>query len=180
MKKDNYYHKLGKKLISSSQIQKKARQIAQKIEKKYPTGVIFLCNLKGSFRFLSDLISYLKIPTIIDFIAFSRYTSTKSPGPIKVIKDLIIDIKNKPVIIVEDIIDTGITIDFIIKYLTNLKSPASIEVCSLLDKTARRVIEVPVNYRGFKIKDSFVVGYGLDFGEYFRELNDIYILNNYE
>ncbi len=177
MNTKNYYNKLGKKLISSSALQKKIKEIAKKIEKDYPEGIIFICNLKGSFRFLSDLVSYLKISTVIDFIDFASYKGTKSSGKIKIIKDLIIDIKNKPVIIIEDIIETGITLDYIIKYFNDKKSPKSIKICALLDKICTRAVEVPIDYKGFEIGNHFAVGYGLDYNEYYRELNDIYIYN---
>ena len=176
MKMKNYYNKLSKKLISSSAIQKKVKEIAKKIEKDYPEEVVLICNLKGSFRFLSDLVSNLKIPTIIDFIACASYEGNKSTGHVRIIKDLKIDIKNKPVIIVEDIVETGLTLNFIIKYLLDFKFPKSIKVCTLLDKESSRITEVPIDYKGFEIGEQFVAGYGLDYKEYFRELNDIYVL----
>lgn len=180
MKAKKYHNKLGRKLISSSALQKKIKEIAKQIEKDYPEGIIFICNLKGSFRFLSDLVSNLEIPTIIDFIACASYKGTKSSGHVKIIKDLEIDIKDQPVIIVEDIIDTGNTLDFIIKHLNNFKSPRSIKICTLLDKVSSRTNEVPIDYKGFEIGNHFIAGYGLDYNEYYRELNDIYIYNENE
>ncbi|MBU1078078.1 MAG: hypoxanthine phosphoribosyltransferase [Spirochaetes bacterium] len=176
MKAKGYYKKLGKILLSTDQIQGKIREIASQIEEDYKDSeVVLISNLKGSFRFLSDLVSYLKIPTMIDFIAFASYEGTDSTGHVRIIKDLKTDVKDKYVIIVEDIVDTGYTIDFIIKYLNDFKYPSTIKICALLDKPSRRKIEVPIDYKGFEIADSFIVGYGLDYKEYFRELNDIFI-----
>ncbi len=174
MKVRDYYKRLGKIIISKKALKKKIKELAKKISKDYKNSeVVLICNLKGSFRFLADLASRLTIPTIIDFIAFSSYDGTKSEGKIRIIKDLKIDITNKNVLIVEDIIDTGITLDYIIKYLEEFKKPKDIKVCALIDKPTKRKVYVPIHYKGFEIPDLFVVGYGLDYKEYFRELNDI-------
>ncbi|MDD5066932.1 MAG: hypoxanthine phosphoribosyltransferase [bacterium] len=177
MKAKSYYKKLGKILIPSAKLQRKIREIAKQIEKDYRNDeVVFICNLKGSFRFLSDLVSYVRIPLNIDFISFTSYHGT-DPGKIRIIKDLKTDIRNKNVIVVEDIADTGVTIDFIMKYLKDFKYPRDIRICALLDKVSKRKIDVTIHYRGFVIPDKFIVGYGLDYREYFRELNDIRIYN---
>lgn len=174
MKPEHYYKKLGKIIIPAKDIRRKIKEMAKKISNDYKdNGVVLICNLKGSFRFLADLSSYLTIPTIIDFIAFTSYDGTKSEGKIRIVKDLKIDISNKNILIVEDIIDTGITLDYIIKYFEEFKQPRSIKVCVLLDKPSKRKVDVPIHYKGFEIPDVFVVGYGLDYKEYFRELNDI-------
>lgn len=176
MKAQEYYKKIGKKLFSSNEIQNKIKQIARNIEKDFiGKEVLLISNLKGSFRFLSDIVSYLTIPTMIDFIAFASYDGIKSSGRVRIIKDLKTDVKNKNVIIVEDIVDTGITIEFIIKYLNDFKYPRTIKTCVLLDKPSKRIVQVPIHYKGFEIEDKFIVGYGLDYKEYFRELNDIYL-----
>lgn len=173
MKAKEYYAKLGRVLISSGRIQRKIKEIARKIRKDFRDDeVVFICNLKGSFRFLSDLISYVRIPLNLDFISFTSYDGT-DPGKIRIVKDLKTDIKGKNVIVVEDIADTGITMDFIIKYLKDFKNPREVRTCVLLDKIARRKVDVPIHYRGFVIPDVFIVGYGLDYREYFRELNEI-------
>ena len=174
-----YQDKLEEILISSAAIQKKVKWVAGKIEKDYKgREIVLVSNLVGSFRFLSDLTSYLNIPAMIDFIAFTGYKGTKSSGQLRIIKDLKIDIKGKHVIIVEDIIDSGLTISFIIKHLNDFKFPASIKICTLLDKACKRTVEVPIDYKCFEIEDRFIVGYGLDHDEYYRELNDIYILKS--
>lgn len=174
MKPAYYYKNLGKIIISAKAIRKKIKEIAKRISDDFKdSGVVLICNLKGSFRFLADLLSYLTIPTIIDFIAFTSYDGTKSEGKIRIVKDLKVDISNKKILIVEDIVDTGITLDYIIKYFEEFKHPDSIKVCVLLDKPSKRKVNVPIHYKGFEIPDVFVVGYGLDYKEYFRELNDI-------
>ncbi len=113
---------------------------------------------------------------MIDFIAFTSYKGAGSSGQIRIIKDLKIDIRNKHVIIVEDIIDTGETVNYIIKHLNDLKFPASIKICALLNKPCKRTVNLSVDYTGFEIDDHFIVGYGLDYNENYRELNDIYLL----
>jgi len=172
----DYYKNLKKILLTEKQIQKKIKKIAREIEKDYKNKeLILICNLKGSFRFLSDLIKYLNIPLMIDFIAFKSYEGKKSTQ-LRIIKDLKMNVKNKNVIVVEDIVDTGKTLNDIIKYLKEFKSPASIKVCALLDKPSLHQADIKIDYKGFEIDNHFIVGYGLDFNEYFRELNDIYIL----
>ncbi len=169
-----YYKNIGKTIISNKKIQNKIKELANQINKDYKNSdVVLISNLKGSFRFLSDLISNLKIPTILDFIAFTSYAGTKRKNEVRIIKDLKINVKNKKVLVVEDIVDTGYTVDFILKYLFDFKHPLEVKICTLLDKPSTRKIEVPVDYRGFIIPDLFVIGYGLDYKEYFRELNDI-------
>lgn len=178
MEAKKYYKNIGKELLTSKQIQDKIKEIALEIEKDFKGDeVVLISNLKGSFRFLSDLVSYLTIPTMIDFIAFASYEGTKSTGHVRIIKDLKTDVKDKNVIIVEDIVDTGITIDFVIKYLNDFKYPKLIKICALLDKPSQRKIKVPIDYKGFDIGNEFIIGYGLDYNEYFRELNNICVYN---
>ncbi|MBN1899261.1 MAG: hypoxanthine phosphoribosyltransferase [Spirochaetes bacterium] len=178
MKHTIYYKKLGKIIISQKRIQRKIKDLAREISDHYSESeVVLICNLKGSFRFLSDLSSYLTIPTIMDFVAFSSYDGVKSEGKIRIVKDLKIDISGRHVLIIEDIIDTGITVDYLIKYLEDFKKPKDIQVCVLLDKPSKRKVVVPIHFKGFEIEDIFVVGYGLDYKEYFRELNDIRVYN---
>ncbi len=170
----DYYKRIGRTIISSKRIQKRVKEIANEINKEYKdSDVVLISNLKGSFRFLADLVANLKIPTILDFIAFTSYTGTKRRNEVRIIKDLKVNVKNKKVIVVEDIVDTGYTVDFILKYLFDFKHPLEVKICTLLDKPSTRKIDVPVDYRGFIIPDLFVIGYGLDYKEYFRELNDI-------
>lgn len=179
MEVKEYYNRLGQKLISSKMIQRKIKEIAKKIQKDYMgKEIVLVSNLKGSFRFLSDLVSHLRMPVIMDFIAFASYKGTSSSNQIRIIKDLKIDIRNKHVILIEDIIDTGKTLSSIIKYLNDFKFPETIKVCTLLDKASVRTDPVIIDYKGFEVDDLFIVGYGLDYDEYYRELNDIFVFNN--
>lgn len=173
MKADKYYKNLGRVLISEEDIKSKIRELAEQISKDYQgKDIIFVCNLKGSFRFLSDLISYMTIPVMIEFITFKSYDGIQ-PGQVQILKDMNTDIDGRNVIIIEDIADTGYTIDFIIKYLKNFKNPCEIKVCVLLNKQDQRKVDIHLDYKGFDIPDLFIVGYGLDYKEYFRELNDL-------
>ncbi len=168
------YKKLGKVVIDYNSIKEKIKEIACKIEQDYKNKeIVLIGNLKGAFRFLADLVSELNIPVIIDFIAFASYIGTHQDERIRIVKDLKLDIEGKEVIVVEDIIDTGVTMDYIIKYLKEIKGAKEVKICALLDKPSRRVVEVPIHYKGFEIDDIFVVGYGLDYNEYFRELNEV-------
>jgi len=169
------YNRLGKVLIANDRIQAKVKELALKIARDFhDEEVALIANLKGSFRFLSDLCSQIRIPVTIDFVSFNSYGgSDKSSGRIEVRKDLGVDVRDRNVILVEDIVDTGLTLDAVIDYLMRFKRPRSVKICALLDKVSSRVVDVPINYRGFVLPDKFVVGYGLDYAEYFRELNSI-------
>lgn len=133
--------------------------------------------LKGAFVFLSDLIRYITIPVQVDFMAVSSYgTSTHSSGVVRIMKDLEEGVEGRHVLVVEDIVDTGLTLRYLRENLES-RNPASVRVCTLLDKPARRKVEVQVDYNGFRIPDRFVVGYGLDYAERFRNLPYIGILD---
>lgn len=164
--------------IKNEDIQEKIKDIAENISIDYKDkNPVLVCNLKGAFRFLSDLCKYIKIPITIDFIAFTSYTGISRNGDrVRIVKDLKSDIKNRDVIIIEDIIDTGFTCDFIIKYMLEMQNASSANICSLLDKKSARQIDVSVKYIGFDVENKFLVGYGLDYNEKYRELNDIMIL----
>ena len=127
--------------------------------------------LKGSLPFMADLMRAIDIPVRIDLMEVSSYggTATESSGLVRILKDLSASIADEDVLIVEDIIDTGLTLNYLIRYLRG-KNPASLRICTLLDKPARRLVEIPVDYTGLHIPDQFVVGYGLDYGEYYRNL----------
>ena len=133
--------------------------------------------LKGSLPFMADLMRAIDIPVRIDLMEVSSYggTATESSGLVRILKDLSASIADEDVLIVEDIIDTGLTLNYLIRYLRG-KNPASLRICTLLDKPARRLVEIPVDYIGFEIPDRFVVGYGLDYGEYYRNLRDVGVL----
>ena len=159
-------------------ISNRIANIAYRIDKDFNGGdLIVVCVLKGSFLFTSDLIrSISKEECIIDFVKVSSYGSgTESSGEIKLTKDIEVDIKDKNVLVVDDILDTGLSLF----YLTNLlivRNPKVLKTCVLLDKPSRRKYDIKADYVGFEIEDKFVVGYGLDYNEKYRELPDIYVV----
>jgi hypoxanthine phosphoribosyltransferase len=133
--------------------------------------------LKGAVFFMSDLMRHLAIPCEIDFMAISSYgDSTDSSGIVRILKDLDINIEGRDVLVVEDIIDSGLTLSYLMRNL-EAREPASLEICALLTKPDRREIEVPVRYVGFEIPNRFVIGYGLDFGERYRNLPYVGVLD---
>ena len=135
--------------------------------------------LKGAVFFMSDLMRHLTIPCEIDFMAISSYgDSTDSSGIVRILKDLDINIEGRDVLVVEDIIDSGLTLSYLIRNLES-RNPATLEVCALLTKPARRAIDVPVRYVGFEIPNKFVVGYGLDFAERYRNLPYVGVLDEH-
>lgn len=164
-------------LISEEEIQQRVRELGRQISAEYAgKDLILICILKGGISFLVDLMRQIEIPHEIDFMAISSYgASTESSGVVRILKDLDTTIDNRHVLIVEDIIDTGRTLSYIIANL-NTRSPASVRICTLLSKAARREIEIPVDYVGFEVPNEFVVGYGLDFGEHYRNLPFIGVL----
>ena len=133
--------------------------------------------LKGSLPFMADLMRAIDLPLRIDLMEVSSYggTTTESSGLVRILKDLSASIDGEDVLIVEDIIDTGLTLNYLIRYLRG-KNPATLRICTLLDKPARRLVEIPVDYIGFEIPDQFVVGYGLDYGEVYRNLRFVGVL----
>ncbi len=161
-------------IISKEEIESKVREIAERISEDYRgKNPILVGVLNGALIFLADLVRELKIPVEIDFMKVKSYAGTNSTGNIEVKLDMERDIRGRDVIIVEDIIDTGITINFLMKKL-KARKPESLAVCVLLDKPERRVADVKADYVGFTIPDYFVVGYGLDFNGQYRELPAIY------
>ncbi|SMP46519.1 hypoxanthine phosphoribosyltransferase [Anoxynatronum buryatiense] len=159
-------------LFTKEEIHEKVRELAQKIETDYKDAneLVLIGVLKGANIFLGDLMREIKRPLKIDFMAVSSYGhSTESSGVVRILKDLDMEIEDKHVIIVEDIVDTGLTL----KYLTdNLKrrNAASLKICTLLDKPSRRKCDLTVDYVGYEIPDRFIVGYGIDYAENFRNL----------
>jgi hypoxanthine phosphoribosyltransferase len=139
--------------------------------------VVLVSVLKGSLPFMADLMRAIAIPVQIDLMEVSSYggTATETSGLVRILKDLSSSIEGKDVLIVEDIIDTGLTLNYLLRYLRG-KNPRSLRICALLDKPARRLVEINIDYLGFTIPDEFVVGYGLDFGEYYRNLPFIGVL----
>ena len=170
--------KADRVLISSAQIQQRVREMAEQIEADYQDGPIYLISiLKGAFIFLADLARALKRPSVrIEFMAISSYGKEKtSSGQVKVTRDLDVSIEGHDVLIVEDIIDSGITLSYLTRLLQQ-RRPKSLEIATLLDKPERRIQPVNVKYVGFQIPDEFVVGYGLDYAEDYRNLSDICVL----
>ncbi|PIE74611.1 MAG: hypoxanthine phosphoribosyltransferase [Deltaproteobacteria bacterium] len=162
-------------VLSEQEIDKKVSLIAKNISKDYKDKDLVLVGvLKGSFIFLADLARKLSIDCQIDFIGASSYgMSEKSSGNIKITKDINIDIKGKDLILVEDIIDTGLTVEYLKNYLKNMGAE-SIKVCTLIDKYERRDISLNADYACHKINEGFIVGYGIDYAEQYRNLPAIY------
>lgn len=166
-------------LISKQQIEEKAIELGRKIAKDFKgEDVTLVCVLKGSSVFFADLIRAIDLDINIDFIAVSSYGNTMaSGGEVKLIKDLDESAKGKNIIIVEDIIDSGFTLNYLVNLLST-RSPKSLKICTLLDKPSRRKAKVQPDYVGFQIPDKFVVGYGLDYAEKYRNLPEICVLKN--
>jgi hypoxanthine phosphoribosyltransferase len=165
-------------LLTEEQIAAKVAELGQTISRDYDGLELTLVSvLKGSLPFMADLMRRITLPLRIDLMEVSSYggNSTESSGLVRILKDLSAPIEGRDVLLVEDIIDTGLTLNYLIRYLKG-KNPHSIKVCSLLDKPARRLVEIPIDYVGFEIPDAFVVGYGLDFGEVYRNLRFVGVL----
>ncbi len=162
-------------VLSRTEIAQKVKSLAQRISEDYAgKELIVIGVLKGSFIFLADLIRELTIPAQVDFIRLASYGSnTTSSGTIRITKEAELDIKNRDVLIVEDIIDSGLTIAYLLEYLKSF-SPRSVKVCAFIDKIERREVQVPIDYVGLMVEHGFLVGYGLDFDEKYRSLPAIY------
>ena len=158
-----------KTLISKSELQERINAIAKEIEKDYNEEIVIICILKGAAFFATELAKNINLPVIIDFMKVSSYEGTESTRKINFKLDISTDIKGKNVIIVEDIIDTGRTLAYLKGYLLK-KDPKSLKICTLLNKKDRREIDINPDYMCFDIPDKFVVGYGLDFNEQYRNL----------
>jgi hypoxanthine phosphoribosyltransferase len=165
-------------LLSEEQIRDKVAELGKRITADYAGREVTLVSvLKGSLPFMADLMRQIDLPLRIDLMEVSSYggTATESSGLVRILKDLSAPIDGRDVLLVEDIIDTGLTLNYLLRYLRG-KNPRSIKVCSLLDKPARRLVEIPIDYVGFEIPDAFVIGYGLDFGEIYRNLRFVGVL----
>jgi len=160
----------GKPLLTVEQIQKKVKELAAAISKDYEGKEILAVGiLRGAFIFFSDIVRYIQVPMNIDFIIASSYIKTQTSGEIKIHADLREDIKGKHVLLIEDIVDSGITLKFIQEMLL-ARRPASLKTCTFLDKKSRRKTELKLDYIGFEIPDYYIVGYGLDYDNKFRNL----------
>src|ERR1044071_8232681 len=165
-------------LLSAAEIQQRVAEMAQEVTRDHPDGVHLVCVLKGAFVFLSDLARQLPGSTTLDFMAVSSYgTSTKSSGQVQVLKDLDSAIEGRDVVIVEDIVDTGLTLTYL-QDIIRARAPRQLRTACLLSKPSRRKIDVKVEYVGFTIEDKFVVGYGLDYAEQYRNLPHIAVVGD--
>jgi hypoxanthine phosphoribosyltransferase len=164
-------------LFSEDQIQKRIREMGAQIDADYPSGSLHLvCILKGACFFLADLARSIERDVVVDFMGISSYGRGKTTsGAVKLTKDLDMTIEGANVLLVEDIVDTGVTITYLMNVLEQRK-PKSIRIATLLDKPSRRLRQVKVAYIGFEIPDEFVVGYGLDYAERYRNLRDVCVL----
>jgi len=164
-----------KLIISREAIASRVRELATQISRDYADKNPLLVGiLKGAFIFLADLTRALDFPVQVDFVRLRSYgAGTKTSGEVHITKDVETPIEGRHVLVVEDIVDAGLTLDFLLGYLASYQ-PASLKICCLIDKQERRQVEVPLDYVGFTIEKGFLVGYGLDSGEKFRTLPDIY------
>ena len=164
-------------LISGAQIAERVAELGERLSEDYQgKNLVIVGILKGAIVFLSDLIREISIPLYLDFMAVSSYgSSTQSSGVVRILKDLDKSIENKDVLIVEDIIDSGLTLKYLVENL-EARYPNSVKVCTLLDKPARRKTQVSIDYNGFTIPDEFAVGYGLDYNDNYRNLPGVYVL----
>ena len=171
------YKDVEKILVSKEELKERVIELAKKLDSDYEgKRPLMICILKGSVIFFSDLIREMKIPMEIDFMAISSYgASTRSSGEVRMVKDLDRSIENRHVVIVEDIVDSGYTLSYLKRMLMS-RHPQSIKICALLDKFERREVPLEVDYKGFDIGNEFVIGYGLDYAEAYRNLPEICIL----
>ncbi len=170
---------VGEVLITKDKLQQRIAELGAEISADYEGKDLLLVGvLKGAVFFLADLMRRLTVPCEIDFMAISSYgASTDSSGVVRILKDLDINIEGRHVLVVEDIIDSGLTLSYLMRNL-EARGPESLEVCALLTKPSRREIDVPVRYTGFEIPNRFVIGYGLDFGERYRNLPYVAVLSD--
>jgi len=165
-------------LVSEAQLRSKVAELGAQLSQDYVGRPLTLVSvLKGSLPFMADLMRAITIPVTIDLMEVSSYggAATETSGLVRILKDLSASIEGKDVVIVEDIIDTGLTLNYLMRYLRG-KNPHSLKICALLDKPARRLVDIDIDYRGFSIPDRFVIGYGLDYDEFYRNLPFIGVL----
>jgi len=168
---------IKKILIDEDTLQNRVKELGSEITEDYKGKDLFLiCVLKGAVVFVSDLMKRIDLPLEVDFMAVSSYGSdTKSSGVVRILKDLNKGIEGKNVLIVEDIIDSGLTLSYLIENL-KARGPESVEICTILDKPDRRTVNIDIRYTGFQVPDEFVVGYGLDYAEKYRNLPYVAVL----
>jgi hypoxanthine phosphoribosyltransferase len=168
---------IGEERVSQSDLERRVRELGAEISRDYAGKELFLVGvLKGAVFFLSDLMRSLEVPCEVDFMAVASYgSSTDSSGVVRILKDLDATIEGKDVLIVEDIIDSGLTLSYLLRTL-KAREPRSLEVCALLTKPERREVDLPIRYTGFEIPNKFVIGYGLDHAERYRNLPYVAVL----
>src|SRR3954449_9763235 len=172
---------VGEILVQRDELAHRVRQLGEEISRDYEGRDLFLVGvLKGAVFFLSDLMRHMSVPCEVDFMAVSSYgSSTDSSGIVRILKDLDAPIEGREVLIVEDIVDSGLTLSYLLRTL-QARNPASLEVCALLTKPERRKVDLPIRYVGFEIPNRFVIGYGLDHAERFRNLPFVAVLQEPE
>ena len=168
---------VGKILVQQDELAHRVQELGRQISEDYAGRELFLVGvLKGAMFFLSDLMRHLQVPCEVDFMAVASYgSSTDSSGVVRILKDLDAPIEGREVLIVEDIVDSGLTLQYLLRTLS-ARNPASLEVCALLTKPERRKVELPIRYVGFEIPNSFAIGYGLDHAERYRNLPYVAVL----
>jgi hypoxanthine phosphoribosyltransferase len=168
---------IGETLVPADELQRRVRDLAAEISRDYEgRDLVMIGVLKGAVLFLGDLMRFLDVPCEIDFMAVSSYGSeTDSSGVVRILKDLDSSIEGRDVLIVEDIIDSGLTLHYLLRNL-RARNPASLEVCALLTKPERRRVDLPIRYVGFEIPNRFVIGYGLDYAQRYRNLDYVAVL----
>ncbi len=157
-------------LFSAKELAAGAARVASEISAAHTDGVVLVAVLKGSVPFLADMVRSLAVAPVMDFMAISAYAP--DTGRVRIVKDLELDISGRDVVLVEDIVDTGLTLTYLLGELGR-RQPRSLEACALLDRTSRRIIPTPVDYRAFEIGDDFVLGYGLDYAQRYRNLDRV-------
>ncbi|MCX7620617.1 MAG: hypoxanthine phosphoribosyltransferase [Acidimicrobiales bacterium] len=155
-------------LASRGDLRRTVQRLGAELSQAYPSGVVLISVLKGSLLFLADLCREITSPVTVDFLSISSYAP--GTGRVRIVKDLDLDISGRDVVLVEDIVDTGLTLGFLLSELRR-REPASLEVCALTDKAARRILPTHISFRGFEVPDVFVIGYGLDFAGRYRNLD---------
>lgn len=161
---------IGRPFLTTEQIQHKVKELASIISNDYAgKDLLAVCILRGAFMFFSDIVRAIKVPVTVDFLIASSYLKTETTGEVKIYADLRENVKGKDVLLIEDIVDTGITLKYIRDMLLE-RGTESLKICTLLDKKERRKVEIPLDYVGFKIPNEYVVGYGLDYENKFRNL----------
>ena len=168
---------IGETLVTPDELQRRVKELAREISRDYEgRDLVMIGILKGAVLFLGDLMRFMSVPCEIDFMAVSSYGSeTDSSGVVRILKDLDASIEGRDVLIVEDIIDSGLTLQYLQRSL-KARNPASLEVCSLLTKPDRRRVDLPIRYIGFEIPNRFVIGYGLDYAQRYRNLDYVAVL----